>query len=1120
MFANPFREGAEEFFVVDVDHHLTYVHRTPEGDGWVQVRFDLGPSGQPAVDLVAAVHPDGSVWLLASYGSAEGQLAAFRLEADSTWRRLGFDGDNFGWNHLSVHYLPDRPATPCVVGVNAQRDQLQALTPVVGSVGDDPVFWETAVDTALASPLPEIFHAGMQLDGTLRVYALEGDAIMRRTYSGAWENDVRIDASGAKELSGLWNAPEGLGCVFVRSDGMPGAYSPVDAGNGVTWWLDVAELLTQTSVWQDEHGMLHIFGIGTSADRPAMGVIHQRGWARVALPDSNVVKPLFVTAPRLGADTVVVFPLVARVGGFHLDTAPDPYPSQLLTPDDVGGPYRVVSQDTTTSWWNDEAVTLSGTGGTIQLQRRYVGDVTLLDGFGAPMPAWPLQLSATSTVDVDVNGRMLRLGPTATAHVLTDGVGKVTIRAAARGLTVPTIQVTAKGIGEGASVELAAGVQGFLSGASILAAHPDKLTAQQLLDAKVSSGWLVPIWHQPNPVIDPDFIIESLQLVYALARGNPPPGDEGQRSGLVVHWDGADQVAHRELRPGETSRDALGAGASFDATPYRGDIARGIRDGLLQVDGFAISLNGRATFTCEAANQVSFTVDYDLLSGADASMAVEAIFQFLHAGVDRLVEWLTYDFPFEAVWTTAEALSAGVGELPSALTAAASHYQELLKGDWFSAHADLVTEAFATLREQVNGLRIDSLQGIKPPAVALPLPIYQPETLLTPQTTWLHDVIVGQGPRPLAAAASEPDPLWDPIWQLFVGSPPGEAFQAALVEARTSLLALWDLDDARAVPGTQIQALVDIAEALVPRLLPLADLMIGPLCTALGDIATRLDDLASTPVLGTELLDAYVWFQRQAGVPAGQEKPLTFGRLGAWYSAFPMAGAYDTLLGVAPFPDAAFPDLPPTPWSSSVRGSSEAPEGAHDFQVLRGLAEMTYALTDGYLDVNQPNRWLSSSIASCEVVGLTLAGYPGLRGIASDSDAEGAIAWGQWALWSVLSALDVYLSTEHDDHPLVTTYAGSQGSGFLCMVGVGQLALAGAAYAGSARSGLDQEWLTASLGAALPSFTAPLRVLQDLPPDQGRPATGLGLKTLLDQAVHTYSGSTQVALRLGDPRSS
>ena len=147
-----------------------------------------------------------------------------------------------------------------------------------------------------------------------------------------------------------------------------------------------------------------------------------------------------------------------------------------------------------------------------------------------------------------------------------------------------------------------------------------------------------------------------------------------------------------------------------------------------------------------------------------------------------------------------------------------------------------------------------------------------------------------------------------------------------------------------------------------------------------------------------------------------------------------------------------------------------------------------------------------------------LAGYPGLRGIASDSDAEGAIAWGQWALWSVLSALDVYLSTEHDDHPLVTTYAGSQGSGFVCMVGVGQLALAGAAYAGSAgagstRNGSRRPSVPHSRRSPLPSGCS----RTSLRTRDGRLLVS-GFKALVDQAVHTYSGSTQVALRLGDPR--
>ena len=109
------------------------------------------------------------------------------------------------------------------------------------------------------------------------------------------------------------------------------------------------------------------------------------------------------------------------------------------------------------------------------------------------------------------------------------------------------------------------------------------------------------------------------------------------------------------------------------------------------------------------------------------------------------MEWLTCAFPFEAVWTTAEALSAGVAELPPALSPPRPHYQ-YLQGRLVLGAPGAGHRSVRTLREQVDGLRIDSLQGIKPPAVALPLPIYQPETLLTPQTTWLHDLIVGRAP--------------------------------------------------------------------------------------------------------------------------------------------------------------------------------------------------------------------------------------------------------------------------------------------------------------------------------------------------------------------------------------
>ena len=1115
LFANPVREGAEELFVLDADRNLTYVHRAPEGNGWVQEIVDHG-TGQAVADLVAAVHPDGAVWLFVAYGSAEGQLASFRLDQDGSWRSLPIDANTFGWRYLSVHYLPDRPATPCVVGVNAQRSELQVLLPRIGG-SEDSAPWATELDVSLTSPLPAVSHAALQLDGTLRIYAFDNGVLTRRTYSGSWEPDVPVPGaeSGARELAGLWNAPDGLGCVFIGADGGPSAYSPAPVGDGVSWGVTAGQVMAQTAAWQDEQGMLHVFGIGEDL---ALQVIHQRGWSTTTWFDQPVelVEPIFVTAPgNNGVDTAVQFPLAASLGGFSLDPAPDAYPSQLLVPQAQGASFRIATQDVTTSWWNDEEITLFGTGGVVELQRRYVGDVTLVDGFGAPLPSWPVQLSAQSSVDVEVAGRMLRLGPTRTAHVLTDGVGKVTLRVAARGLTVPTIQLTAKGIAEGASCDVAAGVQAFLAGTAVLAAHSERLSAEQLLNAKVSTGWLVPLWHSSSAssveAITPDVVVEACAEAFALTHGTT--AGSGHRSGFLLQRANGDRVVRRELRPGESARAALGA--SGDVTPYLDDVSRGIREGTLEVTGFAISGVGKATIGCLAAGGVAITVEYDLLGDADASLAVEALFQLLHAGVDRLVEWLTWKLPFVDAWSTAQALSSRMGGLSPALTATASHYLEVLKSGWFMAHQEQVTDAFKTLRGQVKGMRVDSLQGLRPGSATLPAPIYQTDTLVTPQSRWYHDLLDQQEQRVPTSAKDEPDPIWGPIWRIFTESTPGEDFQVSLDAARAALLSLWDLDNSRPVSGTTIEALVDVAEGLVPQLLPLADVIIEELCSSLKWLAVDVEGILAMPVSDPDLVGSYSWFQRQAGVPAGQEKNLTVGGLGALYAAFPITGAYTTLLGVAPFPAGTMPPLTPPPWKVSSQDDTEQDDLRLTLQVLGGLARLLYADTERYLDLGLPTGSLSLAIASCELAGLTLAGYPDFGGTTSAVDA-GEIAWAGWALDSLLYCLDLYLASAVEGHPLVTTYSAWQGSAFLGAIGVGQLALSGAAFAASAQADLDTERLTTSVAAALPMLTAPLRTLQSLPPDQRWAGAGLSFKVLLDSVCDVHSGITAASLAVNE----
>ena len=128
LFANPFREGAEEFFVLDADPHLTYVHRAPAGDGWVQEEFDPGPRRRSRTSSRPSIRRDGvAVRLLRTPRRASSTPSGWTSTAPGTVcpprpavRR---------WNNLSVHYLPDRPATPCIVGVNDQRTRVQVLMP-------------------------------------------------------------------------------------------------------------------------------------------------------------------------------------------------------------------------------------------------------------------------------------------------------------------------------------------------------------------------------------------------------------------------------------------------------------------------------------------------------------------------------------------------------------------------------------------------------------------------------------------------------------------------------------------------------------------------------------------------------------------------------------------------------------------------------------------------------------------------------------------------------------------------------------------------------------------------------------------------------------------------------
>src|SRR5436190_14838448 len=108
LYADPFREGAEGVVLVDASRRLTSLHKPDGAAGWRQ--DDLG--GQSCVEVVSAVHLDGTPWCFAV--ADDGTLRALRLQPDSTWAPGVVSAKPSGWANLTVQYRVDRPATACV----------------------------------------------------------------------------------------------------------------------------------------------------------------------------------------------------------------------------------------------------------------------------------------------------------------------------------------------------------------------------------------------------------------------------------------------------------------------------------------------------------------------------------------------------------------------------------------------------------------------------------------------------------------------------------------------------------------------------------------------------------------------------------------------------------------------------------------------------------------------------------------------------------------------------------------------------------------------------------------------------------------------------------------------
>ena len=730
-YANPFAEAAEELLVVDRALRLTQVTRDPAGSGWVQ-RIVAASDDDPYEDVVVATHLDGTPWAFALTRSS--RLQAFELQADSTWKPGPVHVLDFGnWTQLQVQYLRDRPTTAWLFARHGDGTHLRALSPLIPAQGDEdgpgwieqtlPAPPELTADWVCGWETPEQGLAGPTPVLRLYVRSDSGTLTCHPFVDRAWAEPVTFAEDVDRVLSTWSGMNENLGVAFCQGTTIqlwspsrtPEPMPPQAVRTDVT--------LQDPVVWQDARAMLHVYGLSGGELR----VAHQTHWGDAV---DGVVLPAFLSTPTSDSRTVTLtLPLRAGVDSFATDAYPDTYPSQvvhrLAVP--VEEAYALLTQDTTTRWWSEEAISL--TGGGRRIVDRYLSTVTVSDMYGGPMPGTQVTLTAESRTQVEVGPAQttVTLGPGLRVPVTTDELGRLTVRQVPVGLTLPSIHVDVPGVRGGVRIDPTSAVRAFLAGERPLPNHTDGCTPVALRDAQVNGNWLVPGWHDAADTATlptPDEIVTW--CAQALSPGAPdqaggwsldlrpqriPASPDHAR---LIRHDTADELdAHLAvLRSRPTYRGVLPVPDS-----YLPDLWGAIAQGGLDVTEATLDPASQTArvFVSWPVNETAtdFEVVLSIAEDDGAAHFVEATFQWIGAGVGPLISWLSWGLGLDQVWHTATALKQGIAMLPALVNDLADHFLTKLPAHFFADHQGRLDNALSdVLTDVVSGSTLGSMQDM------------------------------------------------------------------------------------------------------------------------------------------------------------------------------------------------------------------------------------------------------------------------------------------------------------------------------------------------------------------------------------------------------------------------
>lgn len=624
---------------------------------------------------------------------------------------------------------------------------------------------------------------------------------------------------------------------------------------------------------------IHFYGVDPGG---RLWVLHQTGWDGGDAPVWAPILPLdrdvaWVASPQSAVQAATLFAAGA---------------DQTL---------HALSQDRTSKLWKRALVQRPSQDHKPYSLTRYRTQLTVTDANGNPAAGVPITIGASEETAILAGGKAYFVGPGAqTATIKTNEAGTLTVSRAATSLVCPSYTVTAPGPGTPKTVYPDRNYHSFLSGKDAVntgSAVIPPLSKDTLTNAKVGSQPLAPNLKEAQADTAATAIVNAMNSV-------PESSAVLQAVGYVgwsVDFRDRDNPTLRYFKTQDelqadlaADRPNPGADVLGDVGAFFGDLLHAIETAVAEVINAVVDVvNSLLNLTIQIGENIIHLTDMVIRGIEDAIPFVHAMFNFIGALADRVLDWLKDLFGWDEIWNTKRVFEHVFTEAITALEWAIGKRAVVEAGSFFSDLKGSVDGQFSTAVSHFEGRTFEQITT--PPNLSTGLRSTRlaaagVQTGSAAQNNWLMSKVMdnADGKNALAPTrTSVPADLDQGLWQKLSAPSVTQDLKNALTDLEDFFHTLYT--DPKDFGTRGVSDLIKAAQAVVDFVLDLLDQIVTGILDVLAGGLRSISDFLSQPLGDIPVVS---WLYTNVICPSDQEEQPSILRLACLVLALPITLIY------------------------------------------------------------------------------------------------------------------------------------------------------------------------------------------------------------------------------------